>query len=76
MGTGALRDPIDPRDFRYEEVAAAGEPVDWEKGFDVEKELQFKLPIKNQDGSGSCTGQGWSYYGAVLNTVEEGFYDE
>jgi len=76
MGTGALKDPVDPRDFRYEEVAAAGEPVDWEKGFDIERELSFKLPVKNQDGSGSCVGQGWAYYGAVLNTVEEGFYDE
>ena len=54
MGTGAFRDPIDPRDYRYEEVAAAGEPVDWEKGFDVEETLNINIPFKNQDGSGSC----------------------
>jgi len=76
MGTGALRDPIDIRDRRYEEVACAGEPVDWEKGFDIEKILNIHIPLKNQNGSGSCVGQGWSYYGAVLNAVETGFYNE
>ena len=76
MGTGALKDPLDIRDHRYEPVAAAGDPVDWEKGFDVEKELNIKIPVKNQDGSGSCVGQGWAYYVAVLNAAEVGFYDE
>ena len=75
-GTGAIRDPLDIRDFRYEGIAAAGEPVNWEKGFDIEKNLNITIPFKNQDGSGSCVGQGWAYYGAVLNTVEVGHYDE
>lgn len=76
LGTGAVRDPLDIRDYRYEKVAAAGEPVDWEKGFDVEKKLNITIPIKNQDGSGSCVGQGWAYYGSVLNAAEVGFYEE
>ena len=76
MGTGALRDPIDIRDRRYEEVAGTGEPVDWKKGFDIEKILSINIPLKNQNGSGSCVGQGWSYYGAVLDAVETGFYNE
>ena len=75
-GTGALRDPLDLRDFRYEGIAAAGEPVDWGKGFDVEKDINITIPFKNQDGSGSCVGQGWAYYGAVLNAAEVGYYDE
>jgi hypothetical protein len=75
-GTGALRDPLDIRDLRYESVAAVGEPIDWEKGYDVEKDHPMKIPIKNQNGSGSCVGQGWSYYVAVLNTLETGYYDE
>jgi len=76
MGTGALRDPLDIRDYRYEEVAAASAPVDWEKGFDIEKQLSIKIPFKNQNASSSCVGQGWAYYGAVLNTAEVGYYDE
>ena len=75
-GTGALRDPLDARDFRYEGIAAAGEPVDWNKGFDIEKELDIVIPFKDQDGSGSCVGQAWAYYGAILNAVEIGHYSE
>jgi hypothetical protein len=63
-------------DYRYEEIVTAGKPVDWKKGFDVEKELDIKIPMKDQDGSGSCVGQGWSYYGAVLNAAEVGYYKE
>ncbi len=76
FGTGALRDPLDTRDHRYEGIPAAGEPVDWDKGFDVEKTLNITIPFKNQDGSGSCVGQAWAYYGAVLNTAEVKYYDE
>ena len=36
-GTGALKDPLDIRDFRYEPIAAAAVSVDWEKGFDKTK---------------------------------------
>lgn len=75
-GTGAVKDLPDSRDYRYEPIAAGSAPVDWAKGYDVEKELNIKLPIKDQDGSSSCVGQGWAYYGAVLNTVETGVYDE
>ena len=76
FGTGALQDPIDTRDFRYEEVASAGEPVDWKKGYDIEKELNFTLPFKNQNGSSACVGEAWSYYIAILNLVETGIYSE
>ena len=76
FGTGALKDPSDSRDHRYEPIAAAGAPIDWKKGFDIEKKLNIKIPIKNQNGSGSCVGQGWAYYVAVINAAEVGFYDE
>jgi hypothetical protein len=32
----------------------------------------FKIPIKNQGASSSCTGQGLSYYLQVLNFIETG----
>jgi len=36
----------------------------------------FKLPIKNQGQSSSCTGQGLGYYLEVLNFIETGKYIE
>jgi hypothetical protein len=76
FGTGALPDPSDPRDYIYEDVVGFGEPVDWDKGYDVEKEVGIKIPFKQQDGSGSCVGQGWAYYAAVINAVETKRYTE
>lgn len=72
--TGCIPDPVDNRDFQYETIMA-GE-VDWEKGYDVEKDLGVTIPIKNQGSSSSCVGQGVSYYVGVLNAKEVGFYDE
>lgn len=79
LGKGAIRDVEDSRDLSYDEVAAAGAPMtdaDWQAGFDIEKKLNFTLPIKNQFSSSSCVGQGWSYYTAILNLIETGKYDE
>lgn len=75
-GTGAIPDPRDARDLPYAEVAMGAAPVDWGKGYDVEGEIGDTLKIKNQDGSSSCVGQGWAYQIAVLDTVENGFYNE
>lgn len=75
FGTGAKPDLIDLRDYSYEPVLGAA-PVDWDKGYDIEKELKIKIPLKNQNGSSSCVGQGWSYYVGVLDAVETGIYDE
>lgn len=75
-GTGAIRDSLDIRDYRYEGIAAASAPVDWNTGFDIEKKLNIKIPLKNQNSSSSCVGQGFSYYGAVLNAAETGYYQE
>ncbi len=75
-GTGALPDPYDVRDFHYEPLALGAAPVDWNKGYDIETELNLIIPIKNQDGSSSCVGQGWSYYTGIIDFVENKIYDE
>lgn len=54
FGTGALEDQLDLRDYKFDEIAAAAPAVDWDKGYDVEKEANIKIPIKNQNGSSSC----------------------
>lgn len=36
----------------------------------------FKIPVKNQGASSSCTGQGLSYYLSVLNFIETGKWVE
>lgn len=76
FGTGALLSPIDKRDRSYDIIASVGEPVDWQKGYDVEQELGFKIPFKNQNGSSSCVFQSISYYAGVLNKVETKNYEE
>ncbi len=74
-GTGAVPDKGDYRDFEYIPSMGAG-PVDWETGYDVEKDINIKIPIKDQNGSSSCVSQAWSYYVAVLDAVENKVYTE
>ena len=76
VGTGAFDDLEDSRDYSYDEVAMGAAEVDWEKGYDVEKDLKITVPIKDQDGSSSCVGQAWAYYTAVINAKEVGYYKE
>jgi len=76
FGTGAIPDLIDTQDRVYDGIAFSQPPFDWEVGFDIEKTINVKIPIKNQDGSLSCVGQAWSYYLAVLNTIETKIYTE
>jgi hypothetical protein len=70
--TGALPDPVDKRDYSYDELVAAKAPVtiDWEKGFDIRDVLGSDIEIKDQGSSSSCVGQGWSYYEWVLQVIE------
>ena len=63
----ALKDKKDNRDYCFE--ALGTRPLtdkDWEDGFDIEKELGFKIPVKNQFSSSSCVGQAFAYYLATL----------
>lgn len=76
---GCQRDPIDERDLIFEERLGAGQVMtdeEWEKGFDIERELGITIPIKDQMSSYSCVGQAFAYYLACLNAKEVGFYDE
>lgn len=76
-GTGALPDKPDSRDLHWgHEIGMAGEPFDWEKGYDIEEELQkalndpsFKLPVNDQNGSGSCGGQAQSKKGEAISAL-------
>lgn len=78
-GKGAKKDIEDWRDRTYEEIAAGASPMtdeEWAKGYDIEKELDININIKNQKRSESCVGQAFGYYSAVKNAKETGFYDE
>ena len=78
LGHGCERQPEDERDFIFEKTLGAGVVMtdeEWKQGYDIEKEIGFKLPIKNQMTSYSCNGQAWSYYVAVLNAIETGKLD-
>lgn len=72
-GTGALESPYDLRQYHYEPLDGAG--FDWENGYDVEAKLGIKLVTKDQNGSSSCGGQAWAYYGEVLEKVATGTYE-
>ena len=72
-GTGALKDKKDKRDYKYKDavIALGIVPFDWDKGYDIEENLGIKLTIKDQDGSGSCGGQAWGYYGQSLDPDQD-----
>lgn len=74
--TGAKPDPRDERDYKYDDIVMGSPRFDWEKGYDIEKELDIKIPFKSQGSSESCVGQAWSYYVAVLNTIEVKEYSD
>jgi hypothetical protein len=80
---GGIQDRPDPRDYKWAEVGAGLPVFDWAQGYDVENELaaalktvNFKIPIKDQDGSSSCGGQAWAYYGAILEALSTGTFEE
>lgn len=83
FGKGAIKDIFDKRDVQYHKIAMGLRPFDWDTGYDVENELKkllkddsFRIKSKDQNGSGSCGGQAWSYYGAVLEAFSTGTYEE
>ncbi len=75
FGKGAIQDTPDSRDFKYSDVASAGQ-FDWQAGFDIENKLGRKIEPKNQGASGSCGGQSIAYYGAVIEALATGTYEE
>jgi len=69
---GAYPDRPDSRDYKYKYTVFGTPIIDWEKGFDIEKNLGITLVVENQNGSSSCVGQAWAKYAEVLNYVETG----
>lgn len=83
VANAAIPDRYDSRDYKWHEVGFGLPPFDWQRGYDVETELQaaFKLPNfrltpKDQDGSGSCGGQAWATYAAVIEGIATKSYEE
>lgn len=73
FGHGGLGHFIRPTDWNYHNIAPKGiQPFDWSVGYDVEKELGYKLSVKNQGSSGSCGGQAIAYYAEVLKNLSKG----
>lgn len=72
-GKGALESSYDPRDYWYTPKDRGA--FDWRTGFDIEHEIGVNLQVKDQNGSSSCGGQAWSYYGEVLEKIATGTYE-
>lgn len=68
FNNGALPDPIDERDFSYEQIMGAGQLPD---EYCVLDELPYKIKIENQGSSSSCVGQSISKYIEILNYFDE-----
>lgn len=77
--TGVFPDPLDTRDYIYEDMCGAEEHFDWNKGYDVEAEMSqhmgrpMKLKVESQNGSLSCVGQATAKYVEVLSVFDEKF---
>lgn len=76
FGKGAVVEPIDNRDLIYDNIASGSEEFDWEKGYDIESDLNIKINFEDQGKSSSCVGQAWSYYGSVIDAKETGVYSK
>lgn len=57
------------KDFKFEEVVASADPVNWE-----EKTEYRKFPIFNQNGSGSCVAQTEAKEMGIMRWLEDGNY--
>ena len=73
---GAIPDIFDSRDYKWADIGKDSKPFDWKEGFDIETVLGFELKSKDQNGSGSCGGQAFSYYGAVKEQLMTKTYEE
>lgn len=77
MINGAIQDPKDERDYNYEALGTSYlTEEEWNKGYDIEKIIGYKIPVKNQYGSYSCVGQANAYYRGVLESLLQRRYRE
>lgn len=65
-GTGCIPIPPEIQARHYRLAAAAPPIIDWSVPYMV----PATVPMRDQDGSSSCTGQATRYYGEVLNRIE------
>ena len=74
--TGAVRSPLDERDYTWEEVAMGLSDFDWKTGYDIEEVLGLSIAPKDQNGSFSCGGQAWATLAAVQEALHTSSYEE
>jgi len=67
---GFVPDPRDARDYEADHILFGSAPFEWKAGYDVEKDLGIKLPVKDQGSSSSCVGQSIAT-GAYIMNIEE-----
>lgn len=73
---GGIKDRVDNRDYLYSEVGFGTNAFDWAVPYDIEKELGFKLPVKDQGNSFSCGGQAWATYIGILESLATSSFEE
>lgn len=74
--SGAYQDIYDSRDYKWSEMGKGSTPFDWNIGYDIESVMGLTINPKDQNGSGSCGGQAFSYYGAIKEALMTGTYEE
>lgn len=73
---GGIKDRVDLRDFQYKEVGFGAAVFDWNVPYDIEVELGYKLPVKDQGQSYSCGGQAWATYISILESLATKTFEE
>lgn len=76
FGKGAIKSPLDPKDYTWEEYAMGVAPFDWTAGFDIEVAIGHTISPKNQGESGSCGGQATGSLSAAQEAVATGTFEE
>jgi len=69
--SGAHARAFDERDYGLgsPEIGQAIEPFNWKEGYDIEKDLDFILPTKDQGSAGSCGGETISEYAQTITSA-------
>lgn len=79
---GGEKDTPDTRDLQWNDIGAALPPYDWSNPYDIRVEVKklisptFTIPTKDQGESGSCGGQAFSDYDALLEAVATKSFEE
>lgn len=83
FGKGGVQDRYDSRDYQYKELGFGSAPYDWGTEYNINSIVKdllatptWNLTIKNQNGSGSCGGQAWSYYAEIKEAISTKTFEE